>query len=106
MNVGPYKENGSGSVWLDPEEKDKVIKKIIDHNSVDDEVFGSISWHDKSFETEEMYVEQKRNVPCISIVGNIEELTISVDIPIRDTPEFRQLVKDIVEKAGIEDMFE
>lgn len=92
--AGPYKENGRGTVWIDEEDKAKVIEKIEEHGDLEEPVFGD------KFETEEIYIDTYKE-PKIELTGSIEDIFISLQIPVKDNKEMRQMVKDLMSEVDI-----
>lgn len=88
-----YKEIGQGAVWIEGKDQEKAVEKIADRRE-DEENFGS--YDIGSFKTEEIYVDDYSDPPQLSISGSIEELYISLGIPLTNKKALKELISDLI----------
>lgn len=102
--TGPYKENGSGTLWTPneadgDEEKRKALQLIEDLKSSMKEKNQSEQWvggYDKGdFELEEMYIDRMSTTPSLQLSGNISDVFIDLNIPIKNNKEMQKIAEEI-----------
>lgn len=97
----PYKEDGSGTLWVPnkgngqekAKEADRLIeslKESVREKNQDEEWLGDYSVG--SFELEEMYVNGD---DLLTISGNIEDVFVNLNIPIKNNEQMQKIAQDI-----------
>lgn len=98
--TGPYKEDGSGTLWSpnkedNPKEAKQFVeslKESIKPENQDDQWLGN--YNTGSFELKEMYVDSHKGT-SLEITGSIEDIFIDLHIPIKNTSEMQKIAKEI-----------
>jgi hypothetical protein len=102
--TGPYKEDGSGTLWVPNRHEENTSETVIENleqsikasmyneDSADDEWLGGYNKGD--FELEELYVENY-DEPEIVINGTISGVYLGLSIPVKNNKEMQKIVEKL-----------
>jgi len=105
--AGPYKINGSGTLWVPNKADDKTeeaedlilsLENAVKPENQDDQWLGG--YNNGSFNLEEMYIDTHGD-KTLDINGQIENVFVSLSIPIKNTEEMQKIAEQINKEVTI-----
>lgn len=100
----PYNEHGKGTLWI-PEDEDKQenllksLKESFKDENLEDQWLGGYNPGD--FKLEEMYVKDYKDL-SLEIVGDIDNVLVSLSIPIKNNEDMQRIVEKLSQKVTID----
>ena len=106
--AGPYKQNGSGTLWVPNKADDKTeeaealiesLKEAVEPENQENQWLGGYNKGD--FKLDEMYINNYKD-KTLDINGSIENVFVSLSIPIKNTEEMQKIAEQINKQVTID----
>lgn len=105
--VGPYKQDGAGTIWVPNKHEDtkkaenliESLKETVKEENYEEPWLGS--YNNESFTLDEMYIDGHKQ-PKLEINGEINEVFLSLSIPIKNTDEMQKIADQINKQVTID----
>lgn len=106
----PYKQNGTGTLWVpnkhddinnDKEEKAEKADKLVEslkesaYNEAEIEEPWLGGYNNGDFQLEELYVDSHQDPSELVVNGNIDDVFIGINIPIKNNDQMQKVAEQI-----------